>query len=182
MATNVNVSTVYAAGSSTTDGLNLTADDVSVTCANGLHTLNYPSDNTGINVDDRTGCTIQGFEIADFTRRGIDCFETSADGTTNTGHVFDRNYIHGILSDTGNAPTGIWASGAHIKITNNVIENIYDDGIFLRGQNCIVSGNYIAKCSQNGSTNGDSIQLSGAVDNTVVRSNYCDHSDVSQVG
>lgn len=179
MATAVSTSTEYAAGGTTVDGLSLSANSVVIQTLEGQHTLSYSSDIIGVEVDNLTDCVVRGFDIDGFTRRGIDCFETSADGATVTRHLFTLNFIHDILLDTGNAPTGIWASGAQLYVLQNVIDNIHDDGIFLRGQNSVVTGNVIKRVSQGGSTVGDCIQLSGAVDGSLVSFNYCDHSDVA---
>lgn len=129
----------------------------------------------GINTGARPYVTVDGFAVTGVNNaNGAGVYKNTSGGA---GFVVRNCNVYNIR---GSGAMGIKFFAAGAIVENNVIDSIGADGIYGQGDNCVVRGNRITNCSEDG-TFGDCIQIG---DDTIsshgvtVQNNYCDHSNV----
>jgi len=158
--------------------------------AGNLITLDGDCDGDGVKASINAGGTVQramqtadnnylvikNLELKNATARGLLLYNTATDATDRGSISVTQMNVHDITG--GASPIGIDSRGLNVSITNNIVNNIGEDGIYHKGPNVVITGNTISYISTAGSL-GDCIQLDGAYLNFTISNNSCDHTNVA---
>lgn len=119
---------------------------------------------------------ISNFEIRNYKTAGLQFGSTGNDSSISRRIIIDNVWVHSLSGGTAGTIAGIKWWGAYVTITNTLIENLEEDGIWCDGQYATLRNVTIRNISNKKTGYGDCVQFGGArCSGLVVEGCYFDH-------
>ncbi len=119
---------------------------------------------------------ISNFEIRNYTTAGCQFGSTGNDSSIARRIIINNLWVHSLTGGTQGTIAGIKWWGSDVTITDTLIENLEEDGIWCDGQNAHLNRVIIRNISNKNTGFGDCVQFGGArCSGATIENCYFDH-------